>query len=153
MEDILSEMTELTEPDQNNLPLDRVPGSYTMALGGQIAAAAYDRETYCARGEDLRVGLAGDTEGKPLVLATADCSPAPAAELTIRLRADRAGRALVPGAAVTAVPLQCGFRSGGAIARAGRLGRRGIFLAVFKRLEVRRRFERGGQARACEKSG
>jgi hypothetical protein len=72
MEDILSEIAEFTEPDQNNLPLDRVPGSYAMVMGGQIAAAAYDRETYCARGEDLRVGLAGDTEGKPSVLVTAD---------------------------------------------------------------------------------
>jgi hypothetical protein len=72
MEDILSEIAEVNEPDQKNLPLDMVLGSYAMVMGGQIAVAAYDRETYCARGEDLRVGLAGDTEGKVSVRATAD---------------------------------------------------------------------------------
>jgi len=72
MEDILSDLTQLTEPDQKNMPLDMVLGSYAMVMGGQIAAAVYDLQTCCARGEDLRVGLAGDTEGKLSVFATAD---------------------------------------------------------------------------------
>ena len=72
MNDIVSDVAALTEPSQNNLPLDIVLGSYTMALGGQIAVAAYDPEAYCAEGEEVRAMMAGDNESRMSILATAD---------------------------------------------------------------------------------
>jgi hypothetical protein len=71
MEDSLSEIAELTEPDQDNLPLDMVRGSYAMVMGGQIAAAAYDRETI-ARG-----GRTSGSDWPATPRASRRCSPPP----------------------------------------------------------------------------
>lgn len=69
MQDILKDITGLVEAGQDNLAYDIVVGSYQIALGGQMAVAAYDRKAYCAHGEELRTELADDTEGRVLVLA------------------------------------------------------------------------------------
>ncbi|TCM78376.1 hypothetical protein [Rhodovulum steppense] len=71
MQDIVKDITALTEQGQENLAFDIVIGSYQMALGGQMAVAAYDPAAYCAHGEELRTELAEDTEGRVWVLAPA----------------------------------------------------------------------------------
>lgn len=72
MQDIVKDITALTEAGQDNLAFDMVIGSYQIALGGQMAVAAYDPKAYCAHGEELRAELAGDTEGLIRVLAPAN---------------------------------------------------------------------------------
>jgi hypothetical protein len=64
MNDIVATLTPLTEQGQNNLPVDVVMAGYHASLGGQIAVAAYDKDTYCTDAAKLRTGLAGDAEGR-----------------------------------------------------------------------------------------
>lgn len=68
MNDIVSDHKDAVEPNQNNLAVDHVTRAYAMALGGQTAVAAYDRDAFCARGEDVRKELAKDSEGRMTVL-------------------------------------------------------------------------------------
>ena len=57
MADIVRELTPLVEPTENNLPVDVVMNAYNMTVGGQLAAAAYDPEAYCAHVGALREEL------------------------------------------------------------------------------------------------
>ncbi|HSO83703.1 hypothetical protein [Thiocapsa sp.] len=68
MNDIVSDHKDSVEPNQNNLAVDLVMRAYGIALGGQTALAAYDRDAFCARGEDVRKELAQDSEGRMTVL-------------------------------------------------------------------------------------
>jgi len=54
MNEVTKDLAELTEPGQNNLPVDAIYFGYSMAVGGELAAAAYDTETYCAVAAALR---------------------------------------------------------------------------------------------------
>jgi hypothetical protein len=71
MEDILSQLRELTEEGQENLPVDIVMGNYMFTVGGLTAMAAYDPARFCERGAVLREELAEDTDGKVNVLSAA----------------------------------------------------------------------------------
>lgn len=64
MNDIVATLTPLTEPGQNNLPVDAVMAGYHASLGGQLAVAAYDKDAYCTNAAQIRTALAGDTEGR-----------------------------------------------------------------------------------------
>ena len=68
MNSIMGELQELTEPEQNNLPVDVVMHALGIATGGQLAVAAYDQDAYCARGEVVKAELAEDSEGRLTVL-------------------------------------------------------------------------------------
>lgn len=57
---ILSRLSGLVKEGQNNLPLDIVMGAYSVALGGQLAVAAYDKDAYCATVPALREALKND---------------------------------------------------------------------------------------------
>jgi hypothetical protein len=72
MNDIVATLTPLTEPGQNNLPVDVVMAGYHASLGGQIAVAAYDKDAYCTDAATIRTALAGDTEGRVLIWKAAN---------------------------------------------------------------------------------
>ena len=58
----------MTEPEQNNLPVDVAMHALGIATGGQLAVAAYDQDAYCARGQVVKAELAEDSEGRLTVL-------------------------------------------------------------------------------------
>jgi hypothetical protein len=68
MNSILGSLQALTEPEQNNLPVDVVMHALGVAVGGQIAVAAFDQDAYCARGEVVKAEMAEDSEGRIAIL-------------------------------------------------------------------------------------
>lgn len=60
MQSILANLSALTEDGQNNLPVDAVMAAYSTSLGGHLAAAAYDKDTYCKAAAALRATFASD---------------------------------------------------------------------------------------------
>lgn len=54
MNEVTKELAALTKPGENNLPVDAIYFGYSMAVGGELAAAAYDTKAYCAVANALR---------------------------------------------------------------------------------------------------
>ena len=70
---ILGNLYALAEdPGQNSPPVDIALSSYSMAVGGEMAIAAHDRDACCAKGEELRTEPAEDSESRVAVLVPAN---------------------------------------------------------------------------------
>lgn len=68
MQSLVETLSVHTEDGQNNLPVDAVMAAYSTALGGHLAAAAYDEELYCATATALRKMLANEGSDRVLIL-------------------------------------------------------------------------------------
>lgn len=60
MQSIMSPLSGLVKEGQNNLTTDIVMAAYSVALGGHLAVAAYDKDAYCATVPGLRAALKDD---------------------------------------------------------------------------------------------
>ena len=54
MQSVVEQLSALTEGGDNNLPVDAVMAAFSTSLGGHLAAAAYDLDTYCETATALR---------------------------------------------------------------------------------------------------
>jgi hypothetical protein len=63
MNGVTADLQALTEEGQNNLAVDVVMHAYGIALGGEVAIAAFDTADYCERAEEFREQLETESDG------------------------------------------------------------------------------------------
>ena len=68
MQDIVAKLDGLVEEGQNNAAVDAVMSAYSVSLGGYLAAAAYDNETFCATAAAMRTTFSVEGGERVLVL-------------------------------------------------------------------------------------
>jgi hypothetical protein len=71
MNGLLADLQTLTPEGQNNLAVDVVMHAYGIALGGDLAVAAYDTAAYCENAAGLRAQLDSESDGRFTVWAPA----------------------------------------------------------------------------------